>query len=38
MPLVRDPKSVPNRTRPVNLHVFAHIVRGSLLKWWTSAP
>jgi hypothetical protein len=36
MHLARDPKSVPNTKRPVHLHVFAHIVQGSLLKWWKS--
>jgi hypothetical protein len=36
--LTRDPKSVPNTKRPVHLHVFAHIVRGSLLKWWATRP
>jgi hypothetical protein len=38
MHLARDPKTVPNTKRPVHLHVFAHIVRSSLLKWWASAP
>ncbi len=23
-----------NKTRPIHLHVFAHLVRGSILKWW----
>ena len=38
MDLTRDPQTVPNTKRPVHLHVFAHIVRSSLLKWWASAP
>jgi hypothetical protein len=26
-----------NKTRPIHLHVFAHLVRGAILKWWREA-
>jgi hypothetical protein len=26
-----------NKTRPIHLHVFAHLVRGAIVKWWREA-
>jgi hypothetical protein len=30
----RLPKPRLNKTRPVHLHVFAHLVRGAIIRWW----